>query len=138
MLRITLHNLQEIRQRCEILKLNDNLLASIFQLPVTIDIELVEILEISERDSKFQTKSNLRMTWMDSRVTIYNLKDDANLNTLPANERNSIWVPVLTFNNTKNNMETVNDRKSIASALKVGNYTKSGMDFADNIYIFKV
>ena len=78
------------------------------------------------------------MTWMDSRVTIYNLKDDANLNTLPANERNSIWVPVLTFNNTKNNMETVNDRKSIASALKVGNYTKSGMDFADNIYIFKV
>ena len=55
-----------------------------------IDLELVEILEISERDSKFQTKSNMRMTWMDSRVNIYNLKDDANLNTLPATERNSI------------------------------------------------
>ena len=108
------------------------------QLSVTIDLELVEILEISERDSKFQTKSNMRMTWVDSRVDIYNLKDDANLNTLPANERQSIWVPKLTFNNTKNNMQTVNDEKTIASAGKLGNYTKSGMDFADNVYIFKV
>ena len=107
-------------------------------MPVTIDIELVEILEISERDSKFQTKSNMKMTWMDSRVNIYNLKDDANLNTLPATERNSIWVPKLTFNNTKNNMQTVNDEKAIASAGKLGNYTMSGMDFADNVYIFKV
>ena len=75
---------------------------------------------------------------MDSRVNIYNLKDDANLNTLPATERNSIWVPKLTFNNTKNNMQTVNDEKAIASAGKLGNYTMSGMDFADNVYIFKV
>ena len=103
-----------------------------------IDLELVEILEISERDSKFQTKSNMRMTWMDSRVNIYNLKDDANLNTLPATERNSIWVPKLTFNNTKNNMQTVNDEKAIASVGKVGDYRMSGMDFADNVFIFKV
>ena len=101
-------------------------------------MELVEILEISERDSKFQTKTNMRMTWLDSRVDIYNLKDDANLNTLPANERNSIWVPELTFNNTKDNMQTINDKKSIASTTKIGNYTKSGLDFLDNVYIFKV
>ena len=75
---------------------------------------------------------------MDSRVNIYNLKDDANLNTLPATEQNSIWVPKLTFNNTKNNMQTVNDDKAIASAGKLGNYRMSGMDFADNVYIFKV
>ena len=107
-------------------------------MPVTIDIELVEILEISERDSKFQTKSNIRMTWMDSRVDIYNLKEDANLNTLPANERSSIWVPKLTFNNTKNSMQTINDAKTIASAGRLGNYTMSGLNFADNVYIFKV
>ena len=94
-------------------------------------------MEISERDSKFQTKSNMKMTWMDSRVNIFNLKDDSNLNTLPANERNSIWVPKLTFNNTKNNMETINDDKSTASAGKLGNYTMSRMDFADNVYIFR-
>ena len=47
----------------------------------------MEILEISEKDSKFQSKLNIRMTWFDSRVDIYNLKDDADLNTLPANER---------------------------------------------------
>ena len=78
------------------------------------------------------------MSWMDSRVNIYNLKDDTNLNTLPAIEKSSIWVPKLTFNNTKNNMQTVNDAKGIASATKFGNFTKSGMDFADNAYIFKV
>ena len=78
-----------------------------------MDIELVEILEISERDSKFQSKLNIRMTWFDSRVDIYNLKDDTDLNTLPANERESIWVPELTFNNTKNNMPTANDELSL-------------------------
>ena len=108
------------------------------QLSVTIDLELVEILEISERDSKFQTKSNLIMTWLESRVELYNLKDDINLNSLPGIERNSIWVPKLTFNNTKNNMETVNDVKGVAFVLKLGNYTKSAIGFEDNIYIFEV
>ena len=78
------------------------------------------------------------MSWIDSRVDIYNLKDDANLNTLPAPERNSIWVPKLTFNNTKNNIQTVNDVKCIGSATKLGNYTKSPLNFADNVQIFKV
>ena len=98
----------------------------------------MEILEISEKDSKFQSKLNIRMTWFDSRVDIYNLKDDADLNTLPANERTSIWVPKLTFNNTKNNMQTVNDEKSIASSTKIGNFTRSPVSFTDNVYIFKV
>ena len=104
-------------------------------------MELIEILEISERDSKFQTKINVEMTWTDSRIDIYNLKDDANLNTLPAAERSSIWVPKLTFNNTKNSVQTVNDEKSIASVRKNWklqqkfNYLHR---FTDNIYIFKV
>ena len=101
-------------------------------------MELIEILEISERDSKFQTKINVEMIWMDARIDIYNLKDDANLNTMPAMERSSIWVPKLTFNNTKTSLQTVNDGKSIASVRKMGNYTKSPITFADNIYIFKV
>ena len=101
-------------------------------------MELIEILEISERDSKFQTKINVEMIWMDARIDIYNLKDDANLNTLPASERSIIWVPKLTFNNTKTNVQTVNDGKSIASVRKMGNYTKSPITFADNIFIFKV
>ena len=84
-------------------------------------MELIEILEISERDSKFQTKINVEMIWIDSRIDIYNLKEEANLNTLPAGERNSIWVPKLTFNNTKASLQTVNDAKSIASARKMGN-----------------
>ena len=78
------------------------------------------------------------MTWFDSRVEIYNLKDDADMNNLPENERNSIWIPNLTFNNTKNNMETINDKKAIASVTKKGNHTLSPNSFTDNIYIFKV
>ena len=78
------------------------------------------------------------MTWVDSRVDIYNLKKFATLNTLPESERNKIWVPKLTFNNTKNNMETVNDAKTIASVTKIGNFTRSPVSFADNVYIFKV
>ena len=78
------------------------------------------------------------MTWYDSRVDMYNLKDDVNMNTLPENERKAIWVPKLTFNNTKNNMQTVNDDKVIGSTIKKGNFARSPISFSDNIYIFKV
>ena len=78
------------------------------------------------------------MTWLDTRVDIYNLKNYTTLNTLPESERKSIWVPKLTFNNTKNNMETMNDAKAIASVTKLGNFTRSPLTFEDNVYIFKV
>ena len=46
---------------------------------------------------------------------MFNVKSDINLNILPANEKESIWVPVITFKNTNDGKVTVNDKKCYQS-----------------------
>ena len=53
---------------------NGNVL--IFQLGVIIGVELIEIVTIDEKDSLFATKIHLTLTWRDSRLQLYNVKDD--------------------------------------------------------------
>ena len=98
---------------------------------------MIEIVTIIEKDSLFATKIHLTLTWKDSRLQLYNVKHDLNLNILPAHEKESIWVPVITFNNTKSGEVTVNDKKSKTSITRNGNYTRSPRSFLDNIYIFE-
>ena len=94
-------------------------------------------MTIDEKDSLFATKIHLTLTWRDSRLQLYNVKNDINLNILPAHEKESIWVPVITFNNTNDAQVTVNDKKSKTAIRRMGNLTKSSQSFLDNIYIFE-
>ena len=98
-----------------------------------IGVELIEILTIDEKDSLFATKIQLTLTWKDSRLQMFNVKRDMNLNILPANEKESIWVPVITFNNTNDGQVTVNDKKSKATISREGNFTRSPQSYLDNI-----
>ena len=102
-----------------------------------IGVELIEILTIDEKDSLFATKIQLTLTWKDSRLQMFNVKKDMNLNILPANEKESIWVPVITFNNTNDGQVTLNDKKSKATISRQGNFTRSPQSYLDNIYIFE-
>ena len=102
-----------------------------------IGVELIEILRIDEKASLFSTKIQLTLTWKDSRLQMFNVKKDLNLNILPANEKESVWVPVITFLNTNDGQVTINDKKSKSTILRQGNFTRSPRSFLDNIYIFK-
>ena len=68
---------------------------------------------------------------------MYNIKKELNLNILPANEKENIWVPVITFLNTNDGQVTVIDKKSKSTIIRQGNFSRSPRTFLDNIYIFE-
>ena len=64
---------------------------------VTVKMELLAISDISEVGQTFTAQFNLFISWLDFRLELFNMKEDMNMNTLTADERESIWVPKLVF-----------------------------------------
>ena len=57
----------------------------------------------------------LRLTWSDRRLTMLNLKEDEDLNTLTSEYRGRIWMPQIVFYNTQDKLESLNDDKAFAT-----------------------
>ena len=72
----------------------------------------------------------------DPRLSMFNLRRDE-LNALSESERETIWLPVLNFDNTKRKDVTVNDGKTQVVILRKGRFERSPIDQLDNSYIFK-
>ena len=85
---------------------------------------------------KFVTQFVLFLSWYDFRLSLYNMKNNINLNTLKRQEKESIWVPKLVFSNTKQKEITKNDDKSFTVARRDSIYEYSGTDIKENILIF--
>ena len=70
-------------------------------LPIKVDVmikmDLLSISDINEVGQTFTTKFKLSISWSDFRINFHNLKSDQNMNSLTADERQSIWVPKLIF-----------------------------------------
>ena len=63
------------------------------------------------------------MEWFDSRLLFYNLKDDEEMNSLLYEEKQKIWVPSIIFQNTENELISLNDHKASISVRKMKNGT---------------
>ena len=81
------------------------------------------ILDINEVASFIDLQFELILTWYDRRVKYYNLKLDKNMNTLIFDEAQAVWVPSIIFDNTKNQIKSKNDRKSVIKVEKMINGT---------------
>ena len=60
---------------------------------IDMDINLLNILEISEVDSIITLQFQVKMTWFDPRLTFENLKEHDYLNTIGNEAKAKIWVP---------------------------------------------
>ena len=58
---------------------------------VKIAVDILSILEISEVNSYVMLQLNIKLSWVDNRLTMFNLKEDKDLNTLTMGLRNQIW-----------------------------------------------
>ena len=68
---------------------------------ITLDLEIWTVLSISEVEELFSVKFKLTMTWVDSRLTFLNLKEDTSMNKVSPLEAEKIWYPVVLFINTR-------------------------------------
>ena len=106
-------------------------------LPVNVSINLLSILDINEVDISIVLQFGLQLTWQDTRLTMQNLKNDKNLNTLTENQRREIWIPELVFHNTQQKLKTLVDQESFVTITKNGNAVRSDKSQLHNAYYYR-
>ena len=103
---------------------------------VNTTVKIKTIQEINEIESAFQVQFWLKMSWMDKRLTFFNLKEQQTSNSLTEAEKGQIWVPVLTFLNTEKQDSTILDEKTKIQIARRGSYIQSSLTEAENMQKF--
>ena len=98
-------------------------------------IESIE--EIEEIRLSFSAKFKLTLSWSDQRLAFNNLNREMFLNLPNTWEKHKIWIPVLIFQNTETNYETVLDPQARIYINRSGNYTLSSEFETDEIAKYK-
>ncbi len=64
--------------------------------PLAVDVDILTILEIVEVDDVISLQLEVRMTWVDRRLTMTDLHEDFNVNIITSEVRERIWMPQVT------------------------------------------
>ncbi len=105
--------------------------------PVSISVDLLSILEIMEVDGTIAIQLEASLSWRDERLTMYNLKERTDLNTLTTRERNLLWIPEVVFSNTEDKLETMNDNKAYMTISRLGGFRRSRTTELENAYAYR-
>ena len=102
-----------------------------------MDIDILSVLDITEVDNTITLQIEMKLTWLDGRVTMYNLKLDKDLNTLTEEFRNNIWIPEVVFFNTQKKLKSQNDEDAFTIITRQGRYQGSPRSQIENALYFK-
>ena len=78
------------------------------------------VQDIQEVAQYLELKFKITLQWKDARLLFYNIKPNAEMNSLTLDEQLSIWTPTIVFWNTKQQLRTVNDKNTFASIKREG------------------
>ena len=67
---------------------------------VSISITLMKVVEIEEVDHSIHLQFQISLTWKENRVKYQNLKKLTSLNALTPDDVNTIWLPLIVYDNT--------------------------------------
>ena len=108
---------------------------------VNVSLTLYKIVAIKEDDHSIQLQFRISLQWKDNRATYYNLKPASYLNALSLEEIKSLWLPLVVYVNTDQQLTTrlgwVNEWKTNVNVERDGNFTRSGQTVLDETYNFK-
>ena len=106
-------------------------------LPIHVLVDLLSILDIDEVGGNIKLQFEMKLTWQDSRLTMLNLKDDFDLNTLTDAQRREIWIPQLVFHNTESKLKSLNDDEAFVTIGRKGRFVRNKKSELQNAYIYK-
>ncbi len=112
------------------------ILEGALETPINISVNILSILDIVEVDGMIEIQLDLSLTWFDERLTMSNLKEMEDLNTLTSMERNLLWIPEVEFYNTVNKLNTLNDGQSFMKVLRQASFSRTPMTDVQNAYLF--
>ena len=104
---------------------------------MVVSVDVNAILDIAEVQNTITIQLNLKLTWLDTRLRLMNLKEDRNLNTLTPEFREKIWIPQVVFYNTQQKLESLNDHKSFAVIDRLGGIEQSAKSELFNALYYK-
>ena len=107
------------------------------KVKVNISIDIENILLISEKESLINLKLILKILWFDHRLAFNNLKNVTSMNTIPARERQELWLPAVMFSNTETRDGIKNDEKAFMTIKKLGKYIPENIEVLENRLLFK-
>ena len=108
---------------------------------VSISIILMKVVEIEEVDHSIHLQFQISLRWRENRVKYHNLKSKDSLNALTGEDIETIWLPLIVYDNT--------DQKEVTrlgenwewvtrvTVTREGNFTRLPIEVLDEIEIFK-
>ena len=90
---------------------------------VNVSIHIKRVSEIKELSMEFEARVFITMEWYDPRITFRNLKNDEKLNSISSKEeRSTLWLPSLVFQNSRIGTRTLIDNKAWLGVRRLGKY----------------
>ena len=70
--------------------------------PVTVNVtmRLLKMMGIDEDENTIDLQFEIMLEWLDFRLSFNNLKEQTYLNALTDDDKRSIWLPIIVFDNT--------------------------------------
>ena len=94
------------------------------------------IQDIQEVAQYLELKFKITLQWKDARLLFYNIKPNAEMNSLTLDEQLSIWTPTIVFWNTKQQLRSVNDKNTFGSIKREGNGSIIEKESSEDIEVF--
>ena len=97
-------------------------------IPISVDVSLrlLTVLDIDENENTLNLQFEIILDWKDYRVSYSNLKDESFLNALTKENIESIWLPLVIYENTNQKESTQLSYAWRTSAIvaREGNFTR--------------
>ena len=107
---------------------------------VSISITLMKVVEIEEVDHSIHLQFQIHMVWIENRVTYHNLKEKISLNALTDYDVDSIWTPLVVYDNTDQKESTRLgapwEWRTMVAVVRESNFTRSGTEDLDEAEVF--
>ena len=114
---------------------------SVIPANVNISITLMKVVEIEERDHSIHLQFRISLHWRENRVKYDNLKKDTVLNALTEDEINTLWLPLILYDNTDQKEVTRLgvewEWMTFVTVTREGDFIRSGLDKVDEAEIFE-
>ena len=104
-----------------------------------MSVDLTKILKIDEVEGSFRTKLLLRRQWLDPRLSYRNLKQERRVNLLSPSEEETVWLPLMVFENIPSNedwIEILVSQEYNIVRNDEGNFDPVEVTDIDNAFIF--
>ena len=110
------------------------------QLRLNLSMLIKEITQINEIDNFFRVKFDMKRTWFDKRLTFYNLKDDVARNQVSLDDRETIWLSWIVFENVESNDKILRTEQRDQMSIIPDDstvFTSSDTTHLHNIHLFE-